>query len=282
MKTENRNSLGDKRNIDQEKRIESEITRILRERFSFRFIMTYTKIERMGSKGLESSLIGTVASCKLCKPSNNWLGKHSPKKQIKESGLWLVQHLEASGIRENDKETILNAIRMTKNIDYKQYYDLENYLFNSVKETYYEKKYLTAFDFFCIIIWKANRAKSKIAKRLIEKGYETLDEAVYDLSSNLYRCDSDESRLKYLITEWEFRLPMASAILTVLYPEDFTVYDRRVCNMINDFYNLDNITNFSKLWTYYLLYKRKMMDSSPKELSLRDKDRYLWGKSFCD
>lgn len=25
-----------------------------------------------------------------------------------------------------------------------------------------------------------------------------------------------------------------------------------------------------------------MIDSSPKELSLRDKDRYLWGKSFCD
>lgn len=75
---------------------------------------------------------------------------------------------------------------------------------------------------------------------------------------------------------------MASVILTVLYPEDFTVYNIRVCNIINDFFNLGNITNFSKLWTCYLLYKRKMIDSSPKELSLRDKDRYLWGKSFCD
>ncbi len=167
-------------------------------------------------------------------------------------------------------------------MDYTQYYDLENYLFTIVKETYYEKKYLTAFDFFCIIIWKANRAKSKIAKRLIGKGYKTLDEAVYDLTSNLYKYDSAENKLKYLITEWGFRLPMASAILTVLYPEEFTVYDRRVCNIINDFFNLDNITNFPKLWACYLLYKRKMIDSSPKELSLRDKDRYLWGKSFCD
>lgn len=114
MTTENRKSLGHKRNIDKEKMIESKITRILRERFSFRFVMIDTQIERMGSKGLESSLIGTVASCKLCKPSDNWLGKHSPKKQIKESGLWLVQHLKASGINENDKETILNAISMTK------------------------------------------------------------------------------------------------------------------------------------------------------------------------
>lgn len=106
MKKENRKSLGHKRNIDKEKRIESKITRILRERFSFRFIMIDTQIERMGSKGLEKRLIGTIANCKLCKSSDNWLGKYAPKKQIKikESGLWLVQHLKANGINENDKK----------------------------------------------------------------------------------------------------------------------------------------------------------------------------------
>lgn len=40
-----------------------------------------------------------------------------------------------------------------------------------------------------------------MAKHLIGKGYKTLDEAVYDLTSNLYKCDSDENKLKYLITE---------------------------------------------------------------------------------
>jgi len=114
MTTENRESLGYKRDIGKEKRTESEVTRILRERFSFRFVIIDTQMERMGSKGLESSLIGTVANCKLCKSSDNWMGKYSPKKQIKESGLWLVQHLKASGISESDKEVILNAIRRTK------------------------------------------------------------------------------------------------------------------------------------------------------------------------
>jgi hypothetical protein len=110
----NRESLGHKRDVDKEKGMESTITRILRERFSFRFIVIESQTERMGSKGLESSLIGTVASCKLCSPSGNWLGNDSPKQQIKKSGLWLVQHLKANGINESDKETIFNTIRRTK------------------------------------------------------------------------------------------------------------------------------------------------------------------------
>jgi len=114
MTRKNRKSLGDKRDVEKEKRIEFTITKMLTEKFSFRFVLIDSQLKRMGSKGLESSLIGTVASCKLCKPSDNWWGNYSPKKQIRESGLWLVQHLKAIGMNENDKETILNAIRRTK------------------------------------------------------------------------------------------------------------------------------------------------------------------------
>ncbi|MCM8829920.1 MAG: hypothetical protein NC824_02860 [Candidatus Omnitrophica bacterium] len=110
----NREFLAHTRDIDKEKRIELEITRILREHFSFRFVIVDTQEERMGSKGLESSLIGTVANCELFKPSDNWLGKYSPKGQIRKSGLWLVQHLKNGPINENDREFILNAIKRTK------------------------------------------------------------------------------------------------------------------------------------------------------------------------
>lgn len=93
--------------------IESKITKIFRDNLSFRFILIDSEIDRIGSKGLESSLIGTIASCKLCKPSDNWLGNYSPKKQIKENGLWLIQHLKDKGLNENDKEAVLNGIRRT-------------------------------------------------------------------------------------------------------------------------------------------------------------------------
>jgi hypothetical protein len=63
---------------------------------------------------LEGALIGTLASCKLCRPSENWLGKYSPVSKIRESELWLTQHLNAEPISDEDRRIILNAIERTK------------------------------------------------------------------------------------------------------------------------------------------------------------------------
>lgn len=98
------------RDIRKEKEVEEEVTRILRNNFSFRFIIVDELVQRMGTRGLESSLIGTVASCSLCQPSRAWLGLHSPKKEIREGGLWLVQHLKADVIDGYDKRTVRSAI----------------------------------------------------------------------------------------------------------------------------------------------------------------------------
>ena len=111
VKREDRERYGFMRNIDKEKELEEKITRIIRERFSFRFIILDDQMER---KRLKSALIGTLARCGLCKPSKNWLGKYSPVSKIRKSGLWLTQHLNAEPISERDKEVILNAIERTK------------------------------------------------------------------------------------------------------------------------------------------------------------------------
>lgn len=102
------------RNIEYEKEIERQITSILRTNFGFRFIRVEDEVWRMGAKGLESRLIGTVARCSLCCPSNNWLGKYSPKRKIRESGLWLVQHLKSPSINQEDMNFIKIAINKTK------------------------------------------------------------------------------------------------------------------------------------------------------------------------
>lgn len=161
------------------------------------------------------------------------------------------------------------------------YYHLENYLLTAVGERFRENGSLSAFDFFCIIIWKANRAKSKIAKRLLGKGYPDLDSAVTALGSDIATADSDSDRLRVLIERWGFRLPMASAILTILYPDAFTVYDVRVCNHFGDFHNAQNKTKFADLWARYLEFIEAVRASSSGPLSLRDKDRLLWGQSFA-
>lgn len=111
---QNRERYSILRDIKKEKDIESNITLTLRQQFLLRFIIVDNQTDRMGDKGLESSLIGTISHCKLCKPSNNWLGHFSPKNHINNSGLWLVQHIDAEGINNQHIVTISNAIRRTK------------------------------------------------------------------------------------------------------------------------------------------------------------------------
>jgi hypothetical protein len=111
VKRENRERYGFMRNIDKERELEEKITKIIRERFSFRFIVLNGQAERMM---LERTLIGTLASCKLCRPSENWLGNYSPIPEIREGGLWLTQHLDAEPISDEDRRIILNAIERTK------------------------------------------------------------------------------------------------------------------------------------------------------------------------
>ncbi|MGJ9384908.1 hypothetical protein [Salipaludibacillus sp. CF4.18] len=58
-----------------------------------------------------------------------------------------------------------------------------------------------------------------------------------------------KEKLRYVMKAWDFRLPMATAILTVLYPDDFTVYDVRVCEQLGgDHHKLKNRVNFDNIW----------------------------------
>jgi hypothetical protein len=75
---ESRKRNGHRRDIGKEAGIEKEVTRILRENFCFRFIEIAEQTYRMGSKGLERALIGTLASCPHCGPSAGCLGNYSP------------------------------------------------------------------------------------------------------------------------------------------------------------------------------------------------------------
>jgi|SRR5579884_33189 hypothetical protein len=167
-------------------------------------------------------------------------------------------------------------------IDYSRYYDLESYLFGEVSQRFTNSKQLSAFDFFCIVAWKANRSKSRIARRLLARGHTNLSAAVRALATSVVKANNKKERLKVLIEGWGFRLPMASAILTVLFPEDFTVYDVRVCEIFDDFKDAQYKARYEDLWSRYLAYLKRVQASVPSAKRLRDKDRYLWGQSFHD
>jgi len=89
--------------MEKQKLIENKVTRYLQDNFSFVVLRIDDKSRRLE---LESKMISTVSSCKDCKASKDWLGNHSPKDKIKESGLWLVNELYKEPLDDEDMELL--------------------------------------------------------------------------------------------------------------------------------------------------------------------------------
>lgn len=163
---------------------------------------------------------------------------------------------------------------------YLRYYDLEKYLFDEVGTKFCREGTLDPVDFYMILIWKSNRAKNKTRDRLARSA-GSFAEAVSQISASIYKADEPKERLKILMSSrWKFRLPIATAILTVLYPMEFTIYDARICEELPAFKRLGDQPFSDGMWERYWEFKLGVGASAPSELSLRDHDRYLWGKSF--
>jgi hypothetical protein len=160
-------------------------------------------------------------------------------------------------------------------MNYLKYYNLEDYLFSEVTKSFRDRGYLTSEEFFSIVIWKANRSKGRIKAKLT-KGRRDLDTAVKDLTTQIHQAASDEERLRILLSkDWAFGLATASAVLTVLYPDRFTVYDVHVRGQLN-------IKDFAGRTDQIVLYFKQYLPkvaAIPEAKTFRDKDRYLWGKS---
>ncbi len=161
-------------------------------------------------------------------------------------------------------------------MDYKKFYNLEDYLFVEVRKHFQKRGCLTAKEFFCIVIWKSNRAKTKIKSNILKRNGRNLNDAIKKLTKEIYSERNPKRRLEILLNDWGFRLPMATAILTVLYPEEYTIYDYRVRKQIgidNDFAGRKN-----QVEQYFSEFIPRVKGN--QGTTLRDNDKYLWGKSF--
>ncbi|ETB64116.1 TPA: hypothetical protein DIC38_00640 [Candidatus Nomurabacteria bacterium] len=159
-------------------------------------------------------------------------------------------------------------------MSYIKYYNLEQYIFQDVGPNFRKTGKITIEDFFCIVIWKANRAKTNIRKKLSKN--TTLSKSIISISDDIYNAHSKEEKLEIMIKKWKFGFPMATAILTVLYPEDFTVYDYRVRGQLK----IENIYSVDKYFSKFLPKVKKYADSLGE--NLRNTDKELWGKSFYE
>ncbi len=179
---------------------------------------------------------------------------------------------------------------------YEQYYDLERYLFDIVRVRFEQTKKLTLEDILLIGTWKSPQPIHHFVK-----GFKACCDDVSKLSTILadYQPGLEETArrvLDRLVTNREIRglggIPMASAFLTVLYPEHFTIIDWRVKETfelrsdlrtyfeeMRGFRGRDNpVTNVSAYLRYVALCKRAQQEMGFP--SLRSFDKALWAFSF--
>jgi hypothetical protein len=157
------------------------------------------------------------------------------------------------------------------------YYNPEARLFPALAATFEQTGEVDPAGFYLILDWKAPRARTRHIHRLAFKA-GSFEAAVSRIASDFREADGPEQRLELLLTRWGFRLPTASAILAVLYPDTFTIYDARTCDELHDFDRLAYMNWSDGLWPENQRFVSAVRAVAP-DLSLRDCDRTLWGRN---
>ena len=161
-------------------------------------------------------------------------------------------------------------------------YDPEHRVFPKIADSRPRPK-LSKHDLLLILKWKLGRIKDSNSETVADDNMATINQAVEDAGN----ANSDIQALKALVSVPGIGLAAASAILTVCYPEKFTIIDQRALETLDLFpsklrederkeYKTDD-------WSpadYVQEYLPKVRDCSQRwRRSLRDADRALWGLS---
>lgn len=92
----------------KQKNMEKHITKHIQKNFNFVVFPIEKKEKRLW---FESKIISTVSLCKNCHSSKNWIGLHSTKEKIRESGLWLVNELYKTPLSKEDLKMLEKTIK---------------------------------------------------------------------------------------------------------------------------------------------------------------------------
>lgn len=97
----------DRIDFDKQRTVEQQVTEYMQRNFSFVVFEVPTKEERLV---LESRIASTVSLCPHCRPTKQWLGRHSPKQKIRDSGLWQVNELYKTTLSPDEFATLSECV----------------------------------------------------------------------------------------------------------------------------------------------------------------------------
>lgn len=91
--------------------VEHMVTEVIQKRFHLVVFRLDEKDQRLE---LEARIIATISRCEDCGPSQQWLGLHSPKTKIRNSGLWLVNEIYGEPLSETGLIEVGRAVRQSQ------------------------------------------------------------------------------------------------------------------------------------------------------------------------
>lgn len=95
-------------NWDKKENIEQQVTDVIQKTFSF-VILPIGHSSYL--KKWKAKMIATVAQCRECRPSTEWLGLYSPKRKIRENGLWQEQYIYGETITSQELALVEKTIK---------------------------------------------------------------------------------------------------------------------------------------------------------------------------
>ena len=95
-------------NKEKQRWLEKAVSEYIQGNLSFVTFRVDDKAKRLE---WERKIISTLSCCEECHQSPNWLGMHSPKQRIRDSGLWLVNGLYKEPLSEKELEDLERIVQ---------------------------------------------------------------------------------------------------------------------------------------------------------------------------
>lgn len=101
--------------LHREREVEQAVSRYLRTHMTFSAFEVETQEQRLR---LEEGIIASLHQTEDFQASNSWLGRFSPEKEIRESGMWLKQGLDGVPLTDEELETLECRLAGPSHISY--------------------------------------------------------------------------------------------------------------------------------------------------------------------
>jgi len=171
---------------------------------------------------------------------------------------------------------------MRKGLDF---YSPETRVFPAIAAAAQGPQKLTKEHVLLILKWKLRRIKGSNSETVSDENLHRINGWVEKASQT----GREINALKGLGKIPGIGLATATAILTICYPERFTIIDRRVLEML-DLISPENVGHWKDDWSgdwtaerYFNEYLPKVKDHAAEwGCSLREADQALWGLSVCE